>query len=203
MQKGERTRETILARAHTLASISGLDGLTIGALAADTGLSKSGLFAHFGSKEALQTAVLRAAGERVSTCVLAPALRHPTGIARLRALFANWLEWDGHGSAGGCLLVAAAVELDDRDGSVRETLVALQRDWLASLTRIAARAQRDGDFRADLDREQFAHDLQSVMLGYHFAKRLMRDPEAERRAHTALERLITDAKTAEADDAGH
>lgn len=195
MAKGQRTKDAIVAQALESASVLGLDGLSIGGLAAETGLSKSGLFAHFGSKEALQTAVLAAAAAGVVEQVLRPALRADTGIGRLRALFDNWCEWAAeNGARGGCLMVAASIELDDRDGPVRDYLVSQQRDWLGSIARIAERAQADGDFRPDLDRAQFAHDLQAILLGYHYATRLMRDPEARDKARSAFERLFADAQ---------
>ncbi len=196
MGKGAQTRETILNEAVDLASVAGLDGVTIGTLAAHTGLSKSGLFAHFGSKENLQVETLRAAAERFTELVVSPALQEPAGTPRVRALFDKWLEWSGsrHGQRGGCLFVASAVELDDQEGPARDFLVEKQRQWLDVISRSARRAIEIGDFREDVDTEQLAHDLYSIFLGYHHARRLLRDPNAEARTRRAFEQLIANAQ---------
>lgn len=195
MGKGTRTREAILEKAVDLASVAGLDGVTIGALATQTGLSKSGLFAHFGSKENLEVETLRAAADRFVALVVAPALKQPAGIPRVRALFENWVHWSMmHCARGGCLFVAAAVELDDREGPARDYLVEKQRQWLGTIARAVQRAVEVGDFRDGTDAEQFAYDLYSVFLGYHHARRLLRDPHAETRARNAFETLIQNAR---------
>lgn len=191
MRKGDRTREAILDQALDLASVLGVEGLSIGALATATGLSKSGLFAHFGSKAALQVALIDSAAERFLDHVVRPVRRGTSGLARLNAYFENWISWiDKSGRGGGCPLVAAAVELDDREGPARERLVHLQRQWLDALARVAGQAVERGEFRADLECAQFAHDLHAVILGYHNARRLLRDPQAERRAHRGFASLI-------------
>ena len=193
--KGQTTRHAILERAVRLATQTGLEGLTIGRLAADLGLSKSGLFAHFRSKEALQIQVLDAAAERFVDEVVRPALRERRGEPRLRAMFDRWLAWTKSNSGpGGCLFVAAAAELDDRPGPVRERLVSLQRTWLEILGIAYRTGVEERHFRADVEPEQFAHDVYSVMLGYHHAERLLRDPRAERRANTAFERLVSSVR---------
>src|SRR5688572_27760940 len=134
MEKGARTKSAILDRATGLASQVGLTGLTIGVLADELRLSKSGLFAHFRSKETLQIDVLNHAADRFREVVVRPALQEPRGAPRIRALFERWLAW-GRDSAlpGGCVFVAATAELDDRPGPVRERLVELQRDWVKTL----------------------------------------------------------------------
>lgn len=194
MRKGERTREAIVDEAVALASMGGLEGLSIGALAERTGLSKSGLFAHFGSKEALQIAVLDAAAEDFVARVVAPARAETDGVRRIVALMENWVAWSNDPSRQGCPFVAAQVEWDDREGPVRDHLVALQRTWLDYLSRAAARAKEQGRFRPDLDTSGFAHDLYAIALGYHNARRLMRDPNAETYARAAFTRLIRDAR---------
>ena len=194
MGKGAKTHEAILGEAVELASIAGLEGVTIGTLAAHTRLSKSGLFAHFGSKENLQLETLGAAPERFVAYVVSPALKQPAGTRRVRALFNNWVEWSGAQGRGGCLFVASAVELDDQEGPARDFLVEKQREWLDVIARTARRAVDVGDFRPDLDCEQFAHDLYSNFLGYHHARRLMRDPKAESRARAAFEQLLRNAE---------
>jgi AcrR family transcriptional regulator len=191
MRKGDDTRHAILDRATGLATKVGLGGLTIGGLADELHLSKSGLFAHFQSKEALQVQVLEHGAELFVANVVRPALAAPRGAPRLRELFERWLAW-GRSSPmpGGCLFVAAATELDDRPGPVRDRLVALQRDWLDVIVTTVRKGMDAGQFRADADAEQFAHDLYGVMLAYHHAARLLRAPEAEARARRAFETLL-------------
>jgi AcrR family transcriptional regulator len=195
--KGDNTRTAILDRGVQLATQVGLEGLTIGRLATELHLSKSGLFAHFRSKEALQIQVLDAAAERFVDEVVKPAVREPRGEPRVRALFDRWLGWARSNSGpGGCLFVAAAAELDDRPGPVRDRLVALQKGWLEMIAIVFRTGVTEGVFRTDLDPEEFAHDLYSVMLGFHHAKRLLKDPRAEARAQAAFGRLLAAARAA-------
>lgn len=194
MSKGETTRDAILDQAANLASIMGLHGLTIGTLAAHTGMSKSGLFRHFGSKEELQVATLKAGVERFMEVVVRPALKAPRGLARVRALFDGWLVWETErGLEGGCLFIAASIELDDQPGAARDYLVTSQAEWLAFLATAARKAIENGDFRPDLDTAQFAHEFNCVFLGFHQAYRLMRDPQAALRARHQFDRLLEDA----------
>jgi AcrR family transcriptional regulator len=195
MGKGEVTRQAILERATALASRCGLEGVSIGHLAEDLGLSKSGLFAHFGSKEALQVEILRFAADRFVQAVVRPALAEPRGEPRVRAIFERWLGWGrSHSVPGGCLFVAAASELDDRPGPARDELVRLQKEWMDSIAICFRSGISEGHFRADADPEQFAHDLYSVMLGYHHAQRLLRDPAADSRARASMEALLAAAR---------
>jgi AcrR family transcriptional regulator len=189
--KGEQTREAILLHALRLATRVGFEGLTIGRLADDLKLSKSGLFAHFGSKEALQVKVLELASRRFVDEVIRPALGAPRGVRRVRALFERWLAWETSPSLpGGCPFNAAATELDDRPGPARDYVVRSQRDWLETIAGTARTAVQEGDFDAALDCEQFAHELQSIMLGYAHASRLMKDPKARARTERAFEALL-------------
>jgi AcrR family transcriptional regulator len=193
--KGEKTRDAILDRALRMASELGLEGVTIGRLADELELSKSGLFAHFASKEELQVRTLDRAAERFAEVVVRPALAQPAGERRLRALFENWLEWPRRvRQPGGCVFAAAAAELDDRPGAARDRLAALQHEWLATLARVVRRAQEVGDFRADLDPAQLAFELHGIALGWNFHSRLLRDPRASERARAAFERLVADAR---------
>jgi len=189
--KGADTRQAVLERAVALASKVGLGGLTIGTLADELQLSKSGLFGHFRSKEALQIQVLNHAADRFVDAVVRPALGEPRGRPRLRALFERWLEW-AHSSPmpGGCLFVAAATELDDRTGPVRDRLEQLQHDWLGVMATSFRKGIEEEHFPADADPDQFAHDMYGVMLAYHHAHRLLREPKAEARARHAFEALI-------------
>jgi len=190
VSKGEATREAILDAAGRLAGHVGLGGMTIGSLAADTGLSKSGLYAHFRSKESLQIQVLEHTRARFVAQVVAPALTAPRGEPRVRAIFENWLRWDAQ--PGGCLFVAASSELDDQPGPVRDRLVRDQRDWLDTLAEVFRTGIAEGEF--DGDPEQFAFDLDGVMLSCHMSGRLLDDEAAEARARRAFESLLAAAK---------
>jgi AcrR family transcriptional regulator len=194
MRKGEDTRATILRHAVALTSVQGLEGLSIGRLADLSGLSKSGLFGHFGSKEALQQAVLEVVVEDFRTTVIVPALREPTGLGRLQRLFEAWLAWaTGADKAGGCPLLGASIELDDRPGELRDYLVEKQRAWLDCIRRIAAKAVADGELSPRLDLEQFAFEFNAIGLGFNFAFRLLDDAAAPARAREAFRRLIAAA----------
>jgi AcrR family transcriptional regulator len=194
MGKGEVTRQAILEHAVVLAAQVGLEGLTIGKLADDLGLSKSGLFAHFQSKESLQLAVIDFAADKFAQAVTKPAFLAKRGEPRVRALFEKWLRWRDEGSpAGGCFFVAASAELDDREGAARDRLVALEKDWADALAHAVRIAISEGHFRSDLDPEQFAYEMYGVMLVTHHGKQLLRDPQAEQRARRAFERLVSDA----------
>jgi len=195
MGKGDLTRHAILERATALASRLGLGGLTIGHLSEELGLSKSGLFAHFGAKDALQVEILRFAAARFVTEVVRPALAEPRGEPRVRAIFERWMDWGrSRVVPGGCLFVSSATELDDRPGPARDELVRLQREWLETIATCFRSGIAEGHFRADADPEQFAHDLYAVMLGCHHALRLLRDPAGESRARAAVEALLAAAR---------
>ena len=195
MRKGANTRHAILTHATGLASQVGLTGLTIGALADHLQLSKSGLFAHFRSKEALQIQVLEHAAASFVEAVVRPALQQPRGEPRMRALFERWLEWEqAEALPGGCVFVAAASELDDRPGPARERLVELQRQWLDVIATSVRKSVEAGQFRADADPEQFAQDLYGVMLAFHHQARLMGDVRAATRARRAFDTLVAAAR---------
>jgi len=193
--KGEQTREAILTHALGLATRIGFEGLTIGRLADDLGMSKSGLFAHFRSKEALQLEILRMAGARMVEAVVKPAFAAPRGEPRVRELFERWLDWEQSPSLpGGCPFMSASFELDDRPGPVRDFVVQNLRDWMDTLAGAARIAVQEGHFRADLDCEQFAYDCQGIGLAFVHASRLMRDPKAHDRAAAAFETLVRAAR---------
>lgn len=197
MSKGEETKSAVLGQALSLATQLGLEGLTIGVLAEHVGMSKSGLFAHFASKENLQVAILDEASARFVAQVIAPALKKARGEPRVRALLDNWLEWSkADFLPGGCIFIAAQVELDDRPGPARDRLVASQKDWLATLAHAARIAVEEKHFRKDLDVEQFAHEAYSCAIGYHFLRRILDPRESERRVRTSLERLLAEARPA-------
>jgi AcrR family transcriptional regulator len=195
VRKGDLTRQSILEHAAGLASRVGLEGLTIGRLADDLDLSKSGLFAHFHSKEALQVQVLEHAAARFTEVVIRPALSAARGEPRLRALFERWRRWPKEsGMPGGCFFVQAAVELDDQPGPARELLVRQQKDWLDVIATVIRTAVAEGHFRKDVDAEQLAFELYGVMLAWHHAARLLRDARAEGRARAAFEGLVERAR---------
>lgn len=189
MSKGQETRAAILDRALEVTSEKGLEGLSIGSLAKDVGMSKSGLFGHFDSKVNLQLQVLETAVQRFVGMVIAPALREPRGEPRVRALFENWLVWSQELS-GGCPFIGSANEMDDRPGVVRDRLVAYQQDWIEGLATAARVSVQEGHFRSDVDAEQFAYDFYSIALAYHHFHRLMRDSASEARARRSFEQLL-------------
>lgn len=191
MRKGEATRERILDRAFRLAGRHGVRGVTLGLLATDLGLSKSGLFAHFASKDDLCVEVLRTTTERFTEAVVRPALRAPRGEPRIRRLFENWLAWL-HDPAlpGGCPIVAASSELDDEPGAPREFLVGSQNALLATLAKAASLAVSEGHFRADLDADQFSFEMMGIVLACHHVYRLLGDERAGERARAAFESLM-------------
>ncbi len=190
MSKGDETRDAILTQATSVASKVGLTGMTIGQLASHTGMSKSGLYAHFESKEALQIEILRHTRERFVDRVVRPALQSPRGVARLRTLFESWLAWSEAFEEGGCLFVAASSELDDQPGPVRDRLVRDERDWLELIATIAATAVSEGEFSSELDVEQVAYELHAITLNHQHSSRLMQDPRSLERARRAFDSLV-------------
>jgi AcrR family transcriptional regulator len=194
LRKGELTRQAILEHAARMASRIGLEGLTIGALAEELRLSKSGLFAHFKSKEALQLQVLEFGIERFVDTVVKPALAAPRGEKRVRALFERWIDWPRSSGLAGCMFVALATELDDQPGPVRERLVQSQKDWLDVIANCVRTAIAEGHFRKQVDPEQFAHELYGIMLASHHAVRLLRDRNGVERTRRSFERLLDDAQ---------
>ncbi len=191
MAKGTITRERILDQALRDASLVGLEGLSLGKLAEEVEMSKSGIFAHFGSKEELQKQVLGAAAEKFGGIVVKPALTAPRGLPRVRAMFEGWLRWERDVSVpGGCVFTHAAVELDDRPGPVRDALAAWQRTWRDMLARAATIAVEERHFREDLDTQQFSFRLMGIIFVYYNSKRLLEDPLAEVHARAAFESLV-------------
>ena len=194
VSKGEATKLAVLDEATQTAARLGLAGLTIGSLAARVELSKSGLFAHFKSKESLQLQVLERARDLFTDQVVRPAVKAPRGEERVRALFEHWLA-TGRSGGSACLFVSASAEFDDQQpGPVRDQLVRDHRDFFDSVAQMFRTGIAEGQFRPDADAEQFAHDLHSVMLGFFHAYRLLSDPKAEARARHAFEALLDAAR---------
>ena len=197
MSKGEETRAAVLDEAARQVSLVGMNGLTIGLLAERTGLSKSGLFAHFKSKEQLQVAVIDRAVELFAERVIRPALKTPRGEPRLRELFDRKLRWDSGDLSlpGGCFFASVSAELDVAPpGPVRDRLVQVELDYADTLATVFRTGISEGQFRADADPEQYAFDVRGVLLSCHHASRLLADPKAQDRARTAFEALIRAAK---------
>lgn len=183
----------MLDAAVRIAARIGLSGLTIGMLATATGMSKSGLFAHFGSKETLQLQVLARSRDEFVDRVVRPTLRAPRGERRVRALFEHWLEVAKDPGAP-CLFVSASTEYDDQPGVVRDQVVRDQLDFAEAVQQIFRTGISEGEFRTDADPGQFQHDMTGLMLGFFHAYRLMAEPEAETRARTAFEHLLAAAR---------
>jgi len=189
MTKGEDTKLMILEVGLDMASRLGLESVSIGSLAKAAQMSKSGLFAHFQSKENLQNDILRFAGQLFSEGVVVPALKTEAGIPRITALVDNWVRWTSR-LTGGCIFVAAGNDFKNRPGKVRDFLLLQQEAWIDSLRRIAQSAIRVGDFGKDADCDQFAFELYSLLLGFHLFKKLLRNEDIQQRQQTALASLI-------------
>ncbi|MBK5258064.1 MAG: TetR/AcrR family transcriptional regulator [Thermoanaerobaculia bacterium] len=189
--KGDRTRQTILERAVDIASLEGLEGLTIGRLADDLGMSKSGLFAHFGSKEELQLATLEVAGERFLDAVLRPALKEPRGYPRLMAICSAWIRYvKGSVFPGGCFFAAASFEFDGRPGVVRDQLASTMGDWMAAIEKAVTIAQDEGHLDPEFDAAQLAFEINSIFFGANFSYQLRGDRKALTQATTAIEHRL-------------
>jgi AcrR family transcriptional regulator len=196
-RKGELTRAAIVEAALAIARRDGLEGLTIGDLAAQMQMSKSGVFAHFGSREELQRAVLAEYAARFVDAVLRPAVRKPRGLARLRAILDNWLKLLMREIEQGCLMISGSIEYDDRPGPMREAVVGIIRGWTAELLRAIEDARATGELRADVDAGQLAFEIYGLMLGFHQNARLLRAADSTRRARAGLQRLLDDARAPE------
>jgi AcrR family transcriptional regulator len=191
--KGELTRAIILQAALQQASVSGFESLTIGTLAEQTGLSKSGLFAHFGSKEELQLAALDESVARFNQLAFIPALAAPRGLPRMRALFQNWLDWTSAGELVTCPLMAASAEFDRRDGAMRDAVERHLRRLNIECMKMIDLAKQTGDFVPNTDTEQMAFELFGIIASCNRARNLFRDKLATKRALIAFERLVTSA----------
>ena len=189
MTKGEDTKQMILDIGLDMASRLGLEAVTIGELAKAASMSKSGLFAHFQSKENLQTEILRYAGDVFSEGVVVPSLKADAGIPRIKALVNNWVSWTAK-ITGGCIFVQASNDFKDRPGKVRDFLLLQQEAWIDSLRRIARSAIDAGHFRQDIDCDQFAFELYSLLLGFHLYYTLLENDDIRMRQQASLEALI-------------
>jgi AcrR family transcriptional regulator len=190
MRKGELTRAAILDVALELASRDGLEGLTIGLLADKMNMSKSGVFAHFGSREDLQMEVLKLYHHRFEQEVFFPSMKEPRGIGRLKAMYARWVKRVSVEIASGCIYISGAVEYDDRPGSIREELVSMVRAWQGALLRCVQQAIESGDLKPDTDAQQMVYEMYGLILALHHDARFLRMPGSVDRAKVGFTRLI-------------
>jgi len=195
LMKGQQTRAAILDAALALASHIGLEGLSIGALAEVTGMSKSGVFAHFGSREGLQISVVREYHAKFEDEVFRPAMSAPRGLPRLRALFDRWVRRVSVEIDSGCIYISGAVEFDDRPGPVRDALVTMVQTWQDALERAIRAAVDAGHLRPDTDAGQLLFEIHGLILALHHDARFLRHAGAEERARTAFARLLAHAAT--------
>ena len=196
--KGQRTRASILERAVDLASLEGLEGLTIGRLADELRMSKSGLFAHFGSKEDLQLAAIDAAGQRFIDEVVRPALSAERGYPRLVAICHSWLDYVRRRVfPGGCFFAAASFEFDGRPGPVRDAVAKQMDDWFAMLEKAIRMAKEEGHLAAEVEPAQLAFELNALFFGANFAYNLRHDDEAFARAKRAIEQRLESVRRGE------
>jgi len=186
--KGAATRDAIIERAYEIARFSGVEGLSIGPLAQAVGMSKSGVFAHFGSREDLQLAVIESAATRFAGAVLLPALSQPRGLPRLRAVMHHWFEWV-RGNSGGCVLLGSVTEYDDRPGVLRDHVLLNEQRWRTELRRAIQLAIDCGHLR-DGDTDQYAFELYAIPLAVHHESGLFGYEQARRHGDAAVERWI-------------
>jgi AcrR family transcriptional regulator len=189
-QKGQQTRAAILDAALGLASHVGLEGLSIGALAEVTQMSKSGVFAHFGSREELQISVVREYHTKFEEEVFYPALAEPRGLPRLRALFERWVKRVSVEIDSGCIYISGAVEFDDRPGPVRDALASMVRAWHSALERAIRIAVEEGHLVPDTDAMQMLFEIHGLILALHHDARFLRSPGALERAHKAFDHVL-------------
>lgn len=190
MQKGQQTKAAIVDAALGLATQIGLEGLSIGALAEVTQMSKSGVFAHFGSREELQISVIREYHTRFEDEVFYPALREPRGLPRLRALFANWMKRTSVELDSGCIYISGAVEFDDRPGPVRDALASSVMTWHAAMKRAITNAMEEGHLRPDVDEEQMLFEVHGLILALHYEARFLKTPGSIARANAGFDNIL-------------
>lgn len=190
LQKGQQTKAAIVEAALGLATHIGLEGLSIGALADVTGMSKSGVFAHFGSREELQISVVREYHVRFEQEVFYPALAAERGVARLRALFGNWMQRTSIEIDSGCIYISGAVEFDDRDGPVRDALASSVRTWLVAMRRAIEQCVEQGELRADVNPEQILFEIHGLILALHYEARFLQTPGSIDRANTGFDNIL-------------
>jgi AcrR family transcriptional regulator len=195
MRKGEQTRAAIVAAALELAGGASLEGLTIGLIAQRLQMSKGGVFAHFGSREDLQIAVLKEYERRFIEDVLLPSLKEPRGLPRLQAMYSRWIDRGSIEIESGCVFISGAVEYDDRPGPIRDLLVSMIRSWQRELVRAIKQAIEVGHLRPDTDPHQLVFAMYGLVLALHHDARLMRSKDSVARGRTGFAQLIDAHRT--------
>ena len=190
LQKGQQTKLAIVEAALGLSTQIGLEGLSIGVLAEVTHMSKSGVFAHFGSREELQISVIREYFHRFEQEVFYPALGARRGLPRVQALFANWMKRVAVEIQSGCIFISGAVEFDDRPGPVRDALANSVQTWLNAMLRAVVLAKECGDLRVDADEHQMAFEIHGLILALHYEARFLKNPGSIERANQGFENIL-------------
>ncbi len=190
LQKGQQTKAAIVDAALGLATQIGLEGLSIGALAEVARMSKSGVFAHFGSREELQISVVREYHTRFEAEVFFPILDAERGLPRLRQLFANWTKRTSAEIDSGCLYISGAAEFDDRPGPVRDALAGMVKTWLAAVHRTVVQAREEGHLAANIDAEQMVFELHGLILALQYEARFLRSSKSLARTHKGFENIL-------------
>ena len=190
LQKGLQTKQLIVDAALALATQVGLEGLSIGVLADSIKMSKSGVFAHFGSREELQISVIREYFNQFANEVFAPAMDEPRGLPRVRAMFHNWMSRVAVEIQSGCIFISGAVEFDDRPGPVRDALASSIKTWLSAFYRAVVQAKEEGHLSADADEEQIAFEIHGLILALHHGARFLQNPASTTLAKKGFENII-------------
>lgn len=190
LQKGQQTKQAIVQAAVTLGTQVGLEGLSIGALAERMHMSKSGVFAHFGSREELQISVIQEYFATFEQEIFYPAMQAPRGLPRLRALFDNWMKRVAVELQSGCIFISGAVEFDDRTGPVRDALADSVQTWLSALYRAVVLAKGCGHLVADADEQQIAFEIHALILALHYEARFLQKPGSLARANRGFDDIL-------------
>jgi len=196
--KGQQTRAAIVDAALGLAAHVGLEGLSIGAVAEVMQMSKSGVFAHFGSREELQISVVREYHHRFEEEVFFPAVAGQRGLPRLRAMFARWMTRTSVEIDSGCIYISGAVEFDDRPGPVRDALASSVKTWLAAMNRAVVLAKKEGHLDAATDEQQMTFEIHGLILALHYEARFLKNPGSVERALAGFERIVSEHATVQA-----
>ena len=190
LQKGQQTKMAIVDAALGLATQVGLEGLSIGALAEATHMSKSGVFAHFGSREDLQIAVVHRYFNLFQQDVFDPAMEESRGLPRVRALFSNWMKRVAIEIQSGCIFISGAVDFDDRPGAVRDALAESVQIWLAAMNRAIVSARDCGHLKPDTNEHQMAFEIHGLILALHYEARFLQKPGSIERANRGFENIL-------------
>ena len=193
LPKGQQTKAAIVDAALRMAAQVGLEGLSIGSLAEAMGMSKSGVFAHFGSRDELQISVVREYYARFEAQVFQPAMMQPRGLPRVRALFEHWMRFTSAELDSGCIFISGAVEFDDRPGPVRDALAEAVDAWIEAMTRAVAQACEQGHLAADADPRQISFEIHALILALHYEARFMRRPGSMERAEQGFRNILARA----------